>query len=139
MAEAGTATLLVATAVLAPLMDDDGLVGDEVCAHPTMKTAPVSETTRNEASKRLVGHWLFSYLKSGNGSAELELRSRLGTFQVLAGCGSRRRMGSGHDEPSAQSRNSGSMPCHACGLTTGAAAARQRPPVLARLRRVPQR
>jgi hypothetical protein len=42
--EAGTAALPVATAVLAPLFDDDGLVGD-VFAHPTTKTVPTTMAT----------------------------------------------------------------------------------------------
>jgi len=49
VAELGTATLLVGTAELAPSIDDDGLVGDDVCAHPTANTVPTTTTTaKNE-------------------------------------------------------------------------------------------
>jgi len=43
----------IATA-LTPLVDDDGLlggdglVGDDVCAHPTMKTVPTTAIARDE-------------------------------------------------------------------------------------------
>jgi len=47
-AEAGTATLLVG----APLMDDDGLVGDDVFAHPMTNTVPATTATAtNEEGK----------------------------------------------------------------------------------------
>jgi hypothetical protein len=47
--ESGTVTLLAWTAVLAPLMDDDGLVGDDGLAHPTANTVPaITATATNE-------------------------------------------------------------------------------------------
>jgi hypothetical protein len=49
VAEAGRATLLVGTAVFVPLMDDDGLVGDDVFAQPTTNTVPT--TTARPASE----------------------------------------------------------------------------------------
>jgi hypothetical protein len=45
VAEPGTATLLAETAVLALLLADDGLVGDEVFAHPTTNIAPTTTAT----------------------------------------------------------------------------------------------
>jgi hypothetical protein len=39
------ATLRAGTAVLAALMDDDGLAGDELCAHPTANSVPTTTAT----------------------------------------------------------------------------------------------